>query len=45
MSGVEGVIKYQLDFQNNSTLTWLGFEGLNAWPGMMAMGYGLRGSY
>ena len=35
MSEVEGVIKYQLDFQHNSTLTWLGFEELNAWRNIL----------
>jgi len=35
MSEAEGVIKYQLDFQSNSLLTWLGFEELNAWRSIL----------
>ncbi|OUS07949.1 hypothetical protein A9Q81_00965 [Gammaproteobacteria bacterium 42_54_T18] len=35
MGEVEGVIKYQLDFQNTLPLTWLGFEELNAWRSIL----------
>jgi len=32
---VEGVIKYQLDFEPNQGLAWLGFEELNAWRNIL----------
>ena len=35
MGEVEGVIKYQLDFQTSPALTWLGFEELNAWRNIL----------
>ena len=35
MSEAEGVIKYQLSFNNTLPLMWLGFEELNAWRNIL----------
>lgn len=32
---VEGVIKYQLDYQQRAAVTWSGFEELNAWRSIL----------